>query len=324
VKRDLGDGYEVDDDRSRIDVAAVHRYLSEDSYWAKGRGLEKQQQLVDGAERVVGLYHHGTQIGFCRAASSDGISFAYLADVYVLPEHRGRGLGKELVAEMVDRGPLAERIWLLHTADAHALYRQFGFGTPGVRLMERRPVTPETEPVLTDEVVELRPWRDSDAGALAGMDDYSAEIEHFDRREPQRWIDDQRRFRASGRGWSFAIVERASGEVAGGIGMAHRQPPGTAEPGYWLLPDHRGKGLATRATLLICEWAFAEHGVARIQASVEPWNEASQRVLERAGFQREGLLRSYASWRGSRQDVYLYAVLPGELSRSTSHESASG
>jgi len=139
VKRDLGDGYELDDDKARVDVAAVHRYLAEESYWAKGRELERQQMLVDTAERVVGLYHDGEQVGFCRAASSDGISFVYLADVYVLPDHRGRGLGKELVAEMVDRGPLAERIWLLHTKDAHDLYRQFGFGPPGERLMERRP-----------------------------------------------------------------------------------------------------------------------------------------------------------------------------------------
>lgn len=139
MKRDLGDGYELDDDKARVDVAAVHRYLAEESYWAKGRELERQQMLVDTAERVVGLYHDGEQVGFCRAASSDGISFVYLADVYVLPDHRGRGLGKELVAEMVDRGPLAERIWLLHTKDAHDLYRQFGFGPPGERLMERRP-----------------------------------------------------------------------------------------------------------------------------------------------------------------------------------------
>lgn len=324
MRRDLGGGYELDDDRTRIDVVAVHRYLSEESYWAQGRAFDRQQQFVDEAERVVGLYHDGEQIVFCRAASSDGISFAYLADVYVLAEHRGRGLGKELVAEMIDRGPLADRIWLLHTKDAHALYRQFGFGAPGVRLMERRPVPAEDGPLLADDLVELRPWRDGDVHALSGADEYSAEIEHLDTQQPQRWIENQGRFRASGRGWSFAIVERASGEVAGGIGIAHRHPPGAAEPGYWLLPEQRGKGLATRATRLVCAWVFEEQGIARVQASVEPWNEASQRVLERVGFQREGLLRSYASWRGSRQDVYLYSLLPGELSRSTSQESASG
>lgn len=139
MKRDLGDGYELDDDKARVDVAAVHRYISEDSYWAPGRPLDVQQRLVDQAERVVGLYHDGDQIGFCRAATSDGISFVYLADVYVLEEHRGRGLGVELVREMVDRGPLADRIWLLHTKDAHDLYSKLGFGPPGVRLMERRP-----------------------------------------------------------------------------------------------------------------------------------------------------------------------------------------
>jgi ribosomal protein S18 acetylase RimI-like enzyme len=139
VRRELGDGFELDDDRARVDVVAVHRFLSEESYWAEGRELERQQALVDGAERVVGLYHDGAQIGFCRAATSDGISFAYLADVYVLPEYRGRKLGEALIDEMVNHGPLADRIWLLHTKDAHDLYRKFGFGPPGERLMERRP-----------------------------------------------------------------------------------------------------------------------------------------------------------------------------------------
>jgi len=139
MRRELGDGYELDDDRTRVDVDSVHRYISEESYWAPGRSRDVQQRLVDEAERVVGLYHDGDQIGFCRAATSDGMSFAYLADVYVLEEHRGRGLGEELVREMVDRGPLADRVWLLHTKDAHGLYRKLGFDVPGERLMERRP-----------------------------------------------------------------------------------------------------------------------------------------------------------------------------------------
>jgi ribosomal protein S18 acetylase RimI-like enzyme len=61
----------------------------------------------------------------------------YLADVYILAEHRGRGLGEAMVEEMVERGPYADRTWLLHTADAHELYRRFGFETPGERVMER-------------------------------------------------------------------------------------------------------------------------------------------------------------------------------------------
>lgn len=133
----LGDGYEVDDDRARIDVAAVHRFLSEESYWAKGRPLADQEELVREAARVVGLYKGGAQVGFCRAATGVGMGHVYLADVYVLPEHRGRGLGAELVREMVDNGPFADCRWLLHTQDAHDLYRRFGFAEPDHKVMER-------------------------------------------------------------------------------------------------------------------------------------------------------------------------------------------
>jgi ribosomal protein S18 acetylase RimI-like enzyme len=135
--RELGDGYEVDDDPDRIDLDAVHAYLTA-SYWAEGRSRETVERLIRTAQRVVGLYVGGEQVGFCRAVSDD-TSLAYLADVYVLPEHRGRGLGVELVREMIDNGPYSGRRWLLHTRDAHELYRRFGFGPPGERLMERPP-----------------------------------------------------------------------------------------------------------------------------------------------------------------------------------------
>ncbi|HLX21076.1 MAG TPA: GNAT family N-acetyltransferase [Gaiellaceae bacterium] len=136
MRRDLGDGYELDDDRGRVDVDAVHAYLSEEAYWALGRPRSEVERLVREAQRVVGLYKDRAQIGFCRATTDD-MSFAYLADVYVLPEHRGRGLGVELVREMVDNGPYASRAWLLHTRDMHRLYAKLGFGLPGERVMER-------------------------------------------------------------------------------------------------------------------------------------------------------------------------------------------
>ena len=136
MKHDLGDGFELDDDPVRIDVAEVHRFLSEHAYWARGREREVQARLVREAVRVVGLYHDGRQVGFCRAAG-DGVSFVYLGDVYVLPEYRGRGVGVELVREMIDRGPLSEQRWILHTEDAHELYRKLGFDAPSYKLMER-------------------------------------------------------------------------------------------------------------------------------------------------------------------------------------------
>src|ERR671933_2143814 len=137
MRRDLGDSIELDDDPSRIDVDAVHDFLSNHAYWAKGRPRETVERTVREASRVVGLYADGRQIGFARAFT-DGVAAVYLADVYVLPEFRGRGLGLELVREMVERSSWADRTWLLHTRAAHELYRRFGFGAPSERVMERQ------------------------------------------------------------------------------------------------------------------------------------------------------------------------------------------
>ena len=136
MRRELEDGFELDDAKDRIDLDEIHRFLSEEAYWALGRPRHVQERLVREATRVVGLYHGDRQVGFCRAAS-DGVSFVYLADVYVLPEYRGRGLGEELLREMIERGPLADRRWLLHTSNMHPLYRKFGFDVPDAKVMER-------------------------------------------------------------------------------------------------------------------------------------------------------------------------------------------
>jgi GNAT superfamily N-acetyltransferase len=118
VRRELGDGFELDDDRGRIDVDAVYEFLANHAYWAKGRPRDTVERLIRDAARVVGLYHDGREIGFSRTVS-DGASVTYLADVYVLPEYRGRGLGVELVRETVETGPFRDTRWLLHTRDAH-------------------------------------------------------------------------------------------------------------------------------------------------------------------------------------------------------------
>ena len=126
MKRELPGGLELDDDPGRVDVDAVYAFLSTEAYWAKGRPRETVERLIREASRVVGLYEGERLIGFARTVSDDA-SFAYLADVYVLPEYRGRGLGVELVTEAVENGPYAKRRWLLHTQDAHSLYERFGF-----------------------------------------------------------------------------------------------------------------------------------------------------------------------------------------------------
>ena len=137
MKRDLANGYDLDDDQARIDRAAVHRFLSGEAYWALGRSREVVDETIASAARVVGLYHDGEQVGFVRVVS-DRHTMAYVADVYVLLEHRGRGLGTEMFGFAVLDGPFADvHKWGLHTRDAHELYRRFGFGDPDGRYMER-------------------------------------------------------------------------------------------------------------------------------------------------------------------------------------------
>ncbi len=85
------------------------------------------------------------------------------------------------------------------------------------------------------------------------------------------------------------------------------------ELGYWLVPRARGKGIGSRAVALLAQWAVREAGLARLEAYVIPDNTASQRVLEKSGFRREGLLRSYLAYRGNRVDALLYSLLPSDL-----------
>jgi GNAT superfamily N-acetyltransferase len=130
--------YEADDDRARLDVDAIYNFLSTGAYWHRWRTRAQVEQQIRGAWRVVGIYVSGSNdlVGYARAMS-DGVSDAYLGDVYVLPEHRGRGLSKLLMRKMINEGPGTDLRWILTTKDAHGLYRQFGFGEPDERMMVR-------------------------------------------------------------------------------------------------------------------------------------------------------------------------------------------
>jgi GNAT superfamily N-acetyltransferase len=130
--------YEVDDDPTRVDLDAVWAFLSSEAYWERSRSFEDVRRQVREAWRVVACYDgDGQTVGFARALS-DGITIAYLADVYVLAPHRGQGLGEAMIREMIDNGPGREFRWMLHTRDAHGLYRKFGFADPDANYLERR------------------------------------------------------------------------------------------------------------------------------------------------------------------------------------------
>ncbi|KJY27600.1 GNAT family N-acetyltransferase [Streptomyces sp. NRRL S-495] len=125
---ELPDGYEISTDPARLDAALIHRWLSEDAYWALGRSREKQDLAIAGSLNF-GVYESasGTQIGYARVVT-DHATFAWLCDVYIAPAARGRGLGTALATAVRDHlAPYGLRRLLLATADAHTVYAKVGF-----------------------------------------------------------------------------------------------------------------------------------------------------------------------------------------------------
>jgi len=118
--------YEIDTDKRRLDIASIHRFLSNESYWAKDRTLEQTLTAIENS-LCFGLFKGREQVGFARVIT-DKATFAYLGDVYVLEAHRGQGLSKWLMKTIVEQPDLQGlRRWLLATRDAHGLYEEYGF-----------------------------------------------------------------------------------------------------------------------------------------------------------------------------------------------------
>jgi len=118
--------YEIDTDKRRLDIAAIYRFLSSESYWAKNRTLEQTLTAIENS-LCFGLFKGREQVGFARVIT-DKATFAYLGDVYVLTEHRGQGLSKWLMKTIIEQPDLQGlRRWVLATRDAHGLYERYGF-----------------------------------------------------------------------------------------------------------------------------------------------------------------------------------------------------
>ena len=123
--KDKGE-FTISTDKSLLDVGVIHKFLSEESYWAGNRSLEKTQIAIENSI-CFGLYHGDRQIGFARVVS-DKSTFAYIGDVFVLTEYRGKGLSKWLMQIIVEHPELQGlRRWVLATKDAHGLYAQYEF-----------------------------------------------------------------------------------------------------------------------------------------------------------------------------------------------------
>jgi GNAT superfamily N-acetyltransferase len=116
--------FEISSDRKRVDLAVVHGYLST-SYWATGRSRATVEQAIRNS-LCFGVYHAGRQVAFGRAITDHAV-FAYFADIFVVPEYQRRGIGKALVAAMLDHPDIRGLPVVLRTRDAHGLYERFGF-----------------------------------------------------------------------------------------------------------------------------------------------------------------------------------------------------
>jgi GNAT superfamily N-acetyltransferase len=125
-QRTTPEGYVISTDKSLLQINVVHHYLSNDSYWAANIPLETVQRSIEHSF-CFGIYRNEQQVGFARVIT-DHATFAYLADVFILPQHRGKGLSKSMMHEIHDHPQLQGlRRWMLATRDAHDLYKQFGW-----------------------------------------------------------------------------------------------------------------------------------------------------------------------------------------------------
>ncbi|WP_321347311.1 GNAT family N-acetyltransferase [uncultured Draconibacterium sp.] len=117
---------EISTNKQKLDIQLIHNYLSNESYWAKGRSLETVQRSIENS-LCFGVYHENRQLGFARVITDYAV-FAWLLDVFILPEYQGKGYGKKLVKAIITHPDLQGlRRWGLGTDDAHELYKQFGF-----------------------------------------------------------------------------------------------------------------------------------------------------------------------------------------------------
>jgi GNAT superfamily N-acetyltransferase len=119
------DGYTISTDVTRLNIPLIHEYLSQQAYWAKGRSLEVVESSIQNS-LCFGVYQGDQQIGFARVVT-DYATFSWLCDVFILDSHRGSGLGKWLIATVVEHPQLQSAgQFILATRDAHELYRRYG------------------------------------------------------------------------------------------------------------------------------------------------------------------------------------------------------
>jgi len=173
------------------------------------------------------------------------------------------------------------------------------------------------DPPLSEDGVVLRRLESGDIGWITAacsdpeLSRYTAAIPYpYTEADARAFVRDAARDWAEGTAATFVVAQATSGQGLGMIGLhLFARDPGLAEVGYWLRREARGRGAATTAVRLVAGWAFGELGVARLSLQTAPENLASQRVAERAGFAREGVLRAWLPAADGRRDSVMFSLL---------------
>jgi [ribosomal protein S5]-alanine N-acetyltransferase len=174
-------------------------------------------------------------------------------------------------------------------------------------------------PLIVGERVALRRFRATDVGLVVSVADdpivprvttVPTSGRHDD---ALAFIERQHDRLTVGIGYSFAIAHAATDEALGQIGL-WLQDHGRASVGYWVAARHRRLGYAVEALRMLSKWGLTLDGIERLELYAEPGNQASWRTAERAGFKREGLLRSWREISAKRRDMYMYSLIPADLS----------
>jgi RimJ/RimL family protein N-acetyltransferase len=194
-----------------------------------------------------------------------------------------------------------------------------------LRMLGGATMPPIDPPQLEDGVVVVRPLEAGDIEAVVEacqdpeIPRWTVVPSPYERRDAEQWVRTTRQWFEEGTGAHMAVADAATGALAGACGVSVEWPDLAGEVGYWVAAPHRGKGIATRATRLVCRWAFDELGLHRLSLRAAAANEGSNAVARKVGFVHEGTLRQggiqgHTGDRADpRVDMNVYGLLPGEL-----------
>jgi RimJ/RimL family protein N-acetyltransferase len=173
---------------------------------------------------------------------------------------------------------------------------------------------------LSDGMLVLRPWRHEDVGRVTEIctdpeiSRWTSVPSPYREEHARTWIEQTIRDWDDRKHAAFAVTDAATGEVVGAIALRlHQDYAVQGSIGYWVAAEARRRGVATGALRIVSRWALRDLGLPRVQLVTDPENVPSQRVADRAGFRREGLLRSYIELQSGRRDCVMFSLLAGEL-----------